>query len=70
MIERWLQVTCDGCGDTGFAVAPDATASEARRDTKMKRRLGMDLCQRCDGEMREKIPVSESNGRESSTETR
>lgn len=32
MIERWLQVTCDYCGETETSTSPDQTATEFLAD--------------------------------------
>lgn len=31
MIERWLQITCDGCGETETTDAPDETKAGLRK---------------------------------------
>lgn len=42
MIERWLQVTCDHCGETDNSVAPNMTVAEFMRDLRVStwRRVG------------------------------
>ena len=33
MIERWLQITCDDCGETDNATMPNMTVAEFLRDS-------------------------------------
>lgn len=49
MIERWLQITCDSCGETDNSTAPDMTIIEFREKlgqvfVRYKKR---DLCRTC-----------------------
>ena len=51
MIERWLQITCDGCGDTEPATVMDITTKEFRSECKKKygwKNYGkLDYCPKC-----------------------
>lgn len=44
MIERWLQITCDNCGETDNSTAPNMTAVEFLRDLRQSswRKIGSD----------------------------
>lgn len=50
MIERWLQITCDRCGETDNATAPNMTVAEFRKDLgrAFVVRDKRDLCESCD----------------------
>lgn len=47
MIEAWLQFTCDVCGETAFATAPDLTRAEFRQAEGITRVRGKDCCKQC-----------------------
>ncbi len=50
MIEKWLQYTCDGCGETETADAPNETAAECRRRIReygWANRGRLDYCPEC-----------------------
>jgi len=47
MIERWVQLTCDRCGETGFGTESNGTVASARADTGIRRLGGEDLCHEC-----------------------
>jgi len=50
MIEKWLQYTCDGCGETEQCGDPNATAKEVRKHIKQYgwKNIGrLDYCQAC-----------------------
>jgi hypothetical protein len=49
MIERWLQITCDSCGETDNSTAPNMTIVEFMSDLSRTfvRRGSMHLCTQC-----------------------
>ncbi len=47
MIEKWLQFTCDRCGETDNSTTPDMTVAEFRREARIKRIRNQDLCVEC-----------------------
>jgi hypothetical protein len=50
MIERWLQITCDECGETDNSTMPNMTvrAFFTSLGGLFVRRRKRDLCKRCD----------------------
>jgi hypothetical protein len=55
VIEKWWQFTCDRCEETTNSVMPDMTVAEFRRDEKIVRRRGEDLCKACARARAEKV---------------
>ena len=57
MIERWLQITCDECGETDNSTAPNMTVLEFMVDLQgtFVRRGSRHLCRGC-------APARKSNG--------
>lgn len=56
MIERWLQITCDHCGETDNSTAPNMTIAEFRVDlSRCWRKVGnQDACSKdCAAALRE-----------------
>jgi hypothetical protein len=49
VIERWLQITCDECGETDNSTWPNLTLREFRQDLGklFVKRGGRDLCAEC-----------------------
>jgi hypothetical protein len=50
MMERWLQITCDGCGETECNTMPNETVDSFRREMRVSgwRKTGrFDFCGRC-----------------------
>jgi len=60
VIERWLQITCDRCGETATSTDSDMTIREFRNELGkfFKRRKGRDLCERCDNHIAENPGVT------------
>lgn len=48
MIEKWLQITCDECGETDTSTWPNLSVADFRKDLKEMgnwgRSKGRDLC--------------------------
>lgn len=50
MIEKWLQYTCDGCGETEQSADPNATAKAVRQEIRKfgwKNHGRLDYCKSC-----------------------
>lgn len=66
MIEKWLQYTCDGCGETEQSGTPNITAKEIRAELYSGygwRNYGkLDYCPYCVEKGNAKNRVEEFNG--------
>jgi hypothetical protein len=47
MIEHWIQLTCDRCGEPEQAGSSNITVREARLEMGIARIKGYDICGRC-----------------------
>jgi hypothetical protein len=47
VIERWIQLTCDRCGETDHVGISNITIREARAETGIERIKGYDICLKC-----------------------
>jgi hypothetical protein len=57
MIEKWWQVTCDGCGEPDNACTPNLTLAEFREELKLqywKVKKGKEFCAACVHRMKSK----------------
>lgn len=50
MIEKWVQITCDGCGETSCGEGSNETANEKRQEMKQYGWVSfgrLDYCRQC-----------------------